>query len=374
MQDRNIEQLIQSVIESDKNNKELDLSNFSLSEIPQDVFKISKLEYLNLDNNSIKNIPDEISNLKNLRFLSLKHNEIENLSKSILNINNLSTLELFGNPLINPPIEVVDMGLDAIKAYFEELENFPVTTQDEVNEIKLVLVGNGGVGKTSLIKSILDQNYQVKNTPATTGIEITKWKISKEDFNDKEDFIVNIWDFGGQEIYHSTHQLFLTQRSLYLLLIDSRSESNLENIFYWLNIIKIFGGNSPVLLVNSKIDEYYSPKPIYEIKSTFHNVIDEESVSCLPDYRHTIENLKFRIKDIVKQEKGKPEFKITIPKNWISIKENIEIFKNRGQDFLEFDLYWKLCQNENLSKYQALNLSNFFHDLGFFYITTLIIY
>ncbi|MCB0529963.1 MAG: 50S ribosome-binding GTPase, partial [Saprospiraceae bacterium] len=236
MQDRNIEQLIQSVIESDKNNKELDLSNFSLSEIPQDVFKISKLEYLNLDNNSIKNIPDEISNLKNLRFLSLKHNEIENLSKSILNINNLSTLELFGNPLINPPIEVVDMGLDAIKAYFEELENFPVTTQDEVNEIKLVLVGNGGVGKTSLIKSILDQNYQVKNTPATTGIEITKWKISKEDFNDKEDFIVNIWDFGGQEIYHSTHQLFLTQRSLYLLLIDSRSESNLENIFYWLNI------------------------------------------------------------------------------------------------------------------------------------------
>ncbi len=48
------------------------------------------------------------------------------------------------------------------------------------------------------------------------------------------DFRVNIWDFGGQEVYHSTHQFFLTHRSLYLLVADDRKEDTDFN--YWLTL------------------------------------------------------------------------------------------------------------------------------------------
>jgi GTPase SAR1 family protein len=40
-----------------------------------------------------------------------------------------------------------------------------------------------------------------------------------------KNFRVNIWDFGGQEIYHQTHQFFLTERSLYALVADTRTEN-----------------------------------------------------------------------------------------------------------------------------------------------------
>jgi GTPase SAR1 family protein len=66
-------------------------------------------------------------------------------------------------------------------------------------------------------------------------------------------FHLNVWDFGGQDIYHCTHRFFLSKRSLYVLVADNRKDDTDFN--YWLNIIEQFAGDSPLLIVlNEKND------------------------------------------------------------------------------------------------------------------------
>ena len=64
---------------------------------------------------------------------------------------------------------------------------------------------------------------------------------------------LNIWDFGGQEIMHATHQFFLTQRSLYLLVLNGREGGEDADADYWLRLIDSFGAESPVIVVLNKI-------------------------------------------------------------------------------------------------------------------------
>ena len=61
-----------------------------------------------------------------------------------------------------------------------------------------------------------------------------------------------MWDFGGQEIMHGTHQFFLTHRSLYLVVVDGRHDRAKQDAEYWLKLVRAFGGQSPVLVVLNK--------------------------------------------------------------------------------------------------------------------------
>ncbi len=55
---------------------------------------------------------------------------------------------------------------------------------------------------------------------------------------------------------HATHQFFLTKRSLYLLVLDSRLDEKENRVEYWLKIIQSFGGDSPIIVVCNKNDEH----------------------------------------------------------------------------------------------------------------------
>ena len=98
------------------------------------------------------------------------------------------------------------------------------------------------------------------NEKSTHGIRIEKWPIK---LNDGRNVNVNIWDFGGQQIYHNTHKFFLTNRALYLLVWDLESNKNTgevaegeENFVYdyWLENISQLSDHSPVLMVRNKIE------------------------------------------------------------------------------------------------------------------------
>ena len=70
-----------------------------------------------------------------------------------------------------------------------------------MNETKVLLVGQGGVGKTSLIKQLVGEGFDPHESK-TEGIDIKQWKVTAED----QDIRLNVWDFGGEEIMHATHQ------------------------------------------------------------------------------------------------------------------------------------------------------------------------
>src|SRR5262249_1018370 len=86
----------------------------------------------------------------------------------------------------------------------------------------------------------------------TQGIKITNWSLQCE-----SDLLrLNVWDFGGQEIMHATHQFFLTERSLYLLVLNGREGGEDVDAEYWLKHIESFGGDSPVIVVQNKISQH----------------------------------------------------------------------------------------------------------------------
>ncbi|MEH2298752.1 MAG: hypothetical protein V7K88_06780 [Nostoc sp.] len=106
--------------------------------------------------------------------------------------------------------------------------------------------------------------------------------------SDRE-FRVNIWDFGGQEIYHATHQFFLTKRSLYALVADTRKEDT--DFYYWLNVVELLSGNSPLLIIKNEKQERKREINERELRRGFTN-FQETLTTNLATESRSARNLK----------------------------------------------------------------------------------
>ena len=132
-------------------------------------------------------------------------------------------------------------------------------------EAKLVLVGEGGVGKTTLLKALMDREGAAprEGEPTTHGVQIDIQALHLP-HPDKEgvEIQLNAWDFGGQEIYHATHQFFLTNRSLFLLAWNARHGYEQGKLYYWLDAIQARAPESPVILVATHLDQRDADLPL----------------------------------------------------------------------------------------------------------------
>jgi len=136
------------------------------------------------------------------------------------------------NPLKSIPTELKSKGGLMILSWLNAL-NSGVRA---CNRIKLMIVGDGNVGKTSLVNCLLDKKKGKKQgTIATDGIDITNW-VEPLSTAQKGEIIFNIWDFAGQEVYYATHQFFLSNRAIYLVVFNIMDE-NLCKVDYWLKSI-----------------------------------------------------------------------------------------------------------------------------------------
>lgn len=108
------------------------------------------------------------------------------------------------------------------------------------------------MGKTSLVNRLVHDSFN-KGEKKTEGIQITQWPIT---LHHNENVRLHVWDFGGQEIMHATHQFFLTSRSLYLLVLSGRQGREDADAEYWLSLTEGLGGRSPVIVVLNKVREH----------------------------------------------------------------------------------------------------------------------
>ena len=321
-----------SVLKNLRNLTYLDLSNNHLTDISV-LKKLSKLKSLDLSYNEILRIPQEFLNLN----IELGWEKDEHLGGSI---------NLYRNPLESPPIEIVKKGRKAVIEYFKSLEG----EKEALNEVKVLLVGDGGAGKTSLVKQLIGEKFD-KNESETHGINIIDWQVEEADNSIKSHF----WDFGGQEIMHATHQFFLSKRSLYILVLDGRKDEKTE---YWLKHIESFGGDSPILVVLNKIDE----NPGFDLNRRFlqdkyKGIRGFYRVSCATGagIKLLSENLNNALANVEILE-------TTWAKSWFNVKTQLE---NMTEDFISYEEYKALCANENITKKTSQDtLVDFLNDLG----------
>ena len=123
----------------------------------------------------------------------------------------------------------------------------------EPEGIKITLIGNSGVGKTSIINQYIDQTFDEANA-ATIGANYSEKVITK---NNKE-YELNIWDTAGQEKFHSVGKHFYKDAYIVCLVYDITSQDSLEQLeTIWYPDIKKYGEKYTILaVVGNKSDLY----------------------------------------------------------------------------------------------------------------------
>ena len=83
---------------------------------------MKNLQILSLSSNKIEKLPESFTQLKNLSELDLRYNKLKELLESFGELQNLSKLYLYGNPLENPPLNIIEQGINAIRNYLKDLD------------------------------------------------------------------------------------------------------------------------------------------------------------------------------------------------------------------------------------------------------------
>jgi internalin A len=325
------------------------LSGLVLTELPESISQLTQLQCLELNGNLLTTLPDWIGKLTQLQILNLSYNILTDLPDALRSLKSLTTLRLEGNNGLGLPGELlVPLAKPGkILEYYFRLRD----GKRPLNEAKLILVGRGAVGKTSLVNRLVHKVF--KDEKKTEGIQITEWKLL---LPSSEDVRLNVWDFGGQEIMHATHQFFLTQRSLYLLVLNGREGREDADAEYWLKLIESFGGESPVIVVLNKFKEHpfdlnrRDLEHKYNVKGFVET--DCEDGTGIEALRALIERETDLLEDLRKY----------FPAGWFDIKDRLA---GMEQNFLSFDEYRKVCEGSGETDSTAQeDLAGFLHRLG----------
>ncbi|MBW4487425.1 MAG: leucine-rich repeat domain-containing protein [Trichocoleus desertorum ATA4-8-CV12] len=334
----------------------LDLSGNQLTQVPEAIAQLTNLTKLDLSGNQLTQVPEAIAQLTNLTKLHLYNNQITEIPSWLEELPNLNKLDLRQNPLpispeiLGPPDLHQDPGsVEAIFNYCRQLRSGEVRP---LNEAKLLLIGQGSVGKTSLINRLLYNRFN-RHESQTDGLNIETWNIHVN----SKDVRLNVWDFGGQEIYHATHQFFLTKRSLYLLVCNCRTSEEENRIEYWLKLIESFGGQSPVIIVGNKKDEQPFDINRKALRDKYPNIKDIIETSC--DTNEGINDLRSAITREVGQLNDVYNL---LPLSWFEVKEQLE---SMDEDFISYGKYACICAaktvTEETNQEQLIDL---LHNLG----------
>lgn len=351
--------------------KLLSWSNSMLTALPRSLCQLSELEELLLNDNQLTTLPEAIGQLKKLQTLELRSNALASLPSSIRALRALATLDLRGNDSLDIPPEILEGTVDDILQFYFAKKSQPTR---RLGEAKILIVGQAGTGKSSLVRRLVDNSFDSHNS-MTEGIAINKCVLHRSETTserslfrqgldysshlDDNSIRVNIWDFGGQEIMHATHQFFLTKRSLYLLVLDARKSENDGNLHYWLKMIQSYGGDSPIIIIINKSEPpHYLDLNENRLKLDYApNLIAFARVSC-----STGQGIRELHHLIAAQIAAIPHVDDRVPASYFIVKEQLEL---NADDYIDYAAYERICLENGLENQRDREvLLRFLHDLG----------
>ncbi|MEO0041563.1 MAG: hypothetical protein RL329_1011, partial [Bacteroidota bacterium] len=317
----------------------------------------NNLHYLYLSDNQLEII--DLSNLKVLKILHLEKNQLHETLHDFTQ-SSLETLRLADNPLPNSirgfAQKHSENCLESVRHYYAGLDKGAVLD----NEYKVLLIGNGNVGKSCMVERLVHNQFQ-KVWDSTHGISLKRF----EHDHFKESYLFNLWDFGGQDIYHATHRLFLQTNALYLILWDLHTEKSdytscdedeqsreYENhkLPYWLDYAKSQGKKSPMMVIQTKAAPHTS------------DTLDAQAQigKIAQNYKQSVEYLVFKSVDSSIEDadmsgyncvlsamraaiKSKGNQKNEIPVHWAKLRQNLRNLQEKGEKTMDVEAYLTLA-------------------------------
>ena len=338
----------------------------------------AQLQYVYLNDNTqlVEFTPPD---LPSLNTLSIKNTRLRNLPANLILSDSLKTLYANGNAPKNIPKVFLGMtnrwgsSQNVIKdaqTWFKELRDY---TSDKNKIVKLMLTGNGNAGKSSVLCALKNGKCEHKHD-STHGIQIDVVKDDAIEYN--------VWDFGGQEVYHGTHRLFMESEALQVILFDPETEDLAKQgirkkdrvskdevlnhpIEYWYETVKELSPDSTFFIVQNKKDlpfkedstirEYALGKP----KTNFVHVSATTGLD--------IDELAFKLK---KGAKELPDFEMSMPQSWLIVRdffiENLKKEKD-SQKIITKEAFKDLCIESKVRDNTMGLLFKYLHHNGFLY-------
>jgi small GTP-binding protein len=373
---RNMEKLSQLVT--------LYISALGLQKVPYWVRQLPQLGLLDLGHNPLNTLPDWLGDMTALHSLGLSSLRLTAIPRSLLKLN----IPFFANrnvwtgnfpkgiyiknvELSIQPVSLFDQSRDKSPEFQESrklIKDYFATPKVPVREAKVIFLGDGKVGKTYTIQRLLHGcrkgDYPTKETH---GILIEDLYAEKGG----ETYKIRVWDFGGQDIMHEMHRCFLTDRTCYVVMIDTRVDKQTSRARYWLRTVQNIAPNAPVLLLVNEVGGGKNRDLDYSsLEQEFSNLAGAEYCSSMDagdeEFRRKVEQAIFR--QALEMDSCKMEF----PQSWENIRQNLLSLRNgagaeqKGLYYIDRKTFHNLCDQYAVPADDGLRawLLTWFNDLG----------
>ncbi len=224
-----------------------------------------------------------LAGLSALQSLNCSSTQVSDLPAPLVWLESLKKLVLFNTHITDIPAEVLSPDfstdcLESLRAHLRDLE----VGDERLPDVKVLVLGNGRIGKTQICRRLRGEAFD-PTVDSTHGILVTSAMLplppqaveaahpGHEEAGlparPGEEARLHLWDFGGQDLYHGTHALFMRTRSIFVLVWTPQSENAREYeqggitfrnhpLAYWLEYVSHLSGvNSPVLIVQNMCDQ-----------------------------------------------------------------------------------------------------------------------
>lgn len=364
--------------------EKLVLEGCRLDSLP-DISNCRKLTELVLKESQWRTIGDFPAGLVRL---DLSHTSIKNIPQCVERLRELTTLDLRKTDLGSLPLWLSKLGLplvpesgktEGILLYDAKvagiLQNGPVIHKNGVyewlkkqqsadyavsgsaealpsdqNEVKVVFLGDGEAGKSMLIKRLLNNGEPIEGFrgDSTPGIAITRGTVKLSDDSDKT-VRVNYWEFGGQEILHAMHRVFLTQNTVYVVILNARNDTQDERARFWLRYlasIKAQTDNAKAIIVVNKIDQNpqasMNETELRQIRSDLGDVIYLSALTTAKsDFNRMLtKRLVKEVAEVYKNRTG-------IPDKWLAVKKALEA---EDKNIISEERFNEICTQAGVKK------------------------
>lgn len=170
-----------------------------------------------------------------------------------------------GNSLIMDKGNIKTSGFDVT-----DLKHEHITTYEKRAEYvyKIVSAGDGGVGKTTLLHKYVDGRF-FTDIKSTIGLEVLKKKY----YLDNMDFILSLWDFGGQNQFRFLLKQWVKGINGALVMFDLSRPNTLINIGEWIALLRSENETFPIILIGTKADLIVGGKS--EISDIAEEIVNE---------------------------------------------------------------------------------------------------
>ncbi|MDX2284269.1 MAG: COR domain-containing protein, partial [Bacteroidia bacterium] len=343
----------------------LDLSECALTSLRLPG-NLASLAYLDLSSNQLDSL--EVSGaLPALAQLDLRRNRFEQLPASLSQSDRLRYLYLGGNPMGSLPKEVIPGGdwANAAESVLAYLKATQTHRSLPLYQAKMILVGNGEVGKTSIRLRLVDPEARLpEKHERTNTLDIAPYVLQKlppglTGLDQEINFQLNIWDFGGQGKYREVQQLFCSRKSIYLFVTacdDQPGRDDYVGFEYWLDMVNAYSYDaarreySPVVYVINKTDLGTKLTDEQAIAAMFPNIHPEFiRISC--EKRENLDKLEQTIRAVLPKA-GQDLFTDTYPEPWMSVKSRLESLA-RERNFIPYPEYLGYCEEQQIGETEA---------------------